>query len=338
MKNEENKKEILDKMRKEAKEAEDNGRHFEASILYKNLLGEASKQNESSIIAEAKNKMIEMNKFSKDEFKEIGTEMEISKEDIEKQIKYILGDSNNLEEILYRIGHHPHLYPKKGEIEISSKKQVSVFRLIASNHLISNENHALGGNDQEYIGYIENYGIHQGVIMQLCMGRIFHELRDKYGLTFETLKTYLEKKKVFLPEDFFFIESGLKNFFTDDYCATIHILIPRFEKCFVELSKALGINTVSLKRPKKNTDDVVTSDITLSVDLLRKKEFTDIWTEDFCEHIIYVFYERLGYGLRHKVAHGTLTVDECNKAVCELIIYFYLVIASRIKMKDKNYE
>lgn len=329
-----NDREDLNKMKQEAQDAENRKEYFEASILYKNLLGEASKQNNSELIAEAKNKMVEMNGLAEGEYKEITGEAEVSREDIEKQIKYILGDSQKLDDVLYRIGHHPHMYPKKKEIEDTTV--VPIFRALASNHITSKDNHALGGNDQKYISYIENYGMHQSVIMQLCMGRLFNELYTKYGLNLDTLMAYFESKKVFSQENLFFIKSGLKNFFEEDYCAAIHVLVPRFERCFVELSKALGINTVSLKRNKKGVDDVVTSDITLSIDILRKKEFTDKWTEDFCEHVIYVFYERLGYGLRHKVAHGTLSSGEAHKNACELIIYFYLVLAARIKMKDTD--
>ncbi|MDD4036539.1 MAG: DUF4209 domain-containing protein [Bacilli bacterium] len=327
----------LKEMRDKAKDAEEKHKYFESSILYKELLGEAQKQNNSDIVKEAKIKMIEMNKLSKDDFKQIKAEQEVPKEEIEEEIKYIIGDNNNLEEILHRIGQHPHLYPKKKEIEESSSKNKPIFTFIASNHIISEDNHALGGNDPEYIWYLKNYGIHQDVIMQLCMGRIFYELENKHGLTFDNLTSYLKNKKVFSQEDFYFIELGLKSYFNNDYCSAIHILIPRFEGCFIELSKALGINTVSLKRPKKCTDDVITSDITLSTELLRKKEFTDVWSEDFCENIIYVFYERLGYGLRNKVAHGFISVNECSKSTCQLIIYFYLVLASRIKIiEDKK--
>jgi hypothetical protein len=194
----------------------------------------------------------------------------------------------------------------------------------------------LGGNDQRYAWYLENYGIQQDFISRLYIPRIFYELKDKYRFNFDTLKSYFEKSKVFLPEDLFFIEAGLKNFFEKDYDAAIHLLVPRFEKCFIELSKALGINTVALKRPQKGSEDVITSDITLSVDLLRKNEFTDVWDENFCENIIYVFYERLGYGLRHKIAHGTLSVVESNQLTCEIVIYFYLVLASRISIKHKD--
>lgn len=329
------KEKTLNQMKLEAQKAENEGSYFEASILYKNLLGEASRQNNSELIAEAKKKMIEMNELAKYEFKEISVEHEVSNEEIEKAIKSIIGDSNKLEDTLFRIGHHPHLYPKKKEIEESSKKNIPIFSILASNHIVSEDNHALGGNDQPYIWYTKNYGIHQGVVTQLCMGRIFQRLEKEYGMDFESLKSYLKNKKVFLTEDFLFIEEGLKHFFSGDYCAAIHVLVPRFEKCLVELSKALGIDVIALKRPKKGTGDVITSDATLSTELLRKSEFADVWGEDFCEHVVYVFYERLGYGLRHKVAHGTISMTECSRPFCELIIYFYLVLAARIKFNDK---
>ncbi len=327
-------KDKLNKMKKEAIDAEEKGSYFEASILYKKLLGEANKQNNSEVIIEAKGKMIEMNKLSKNEFKEIEVKQEISNERIDEGIKRIIGDSNNLEEILYRIGHHPYLYPNKKQIENSTVLPLT--SIIASNHLISTDNHALGGNDQKYIWYLENYGMNQGMIIQIYMVRIFKKLEEEYDMNFESLKSYIEKKKVFSPEDFTFIEDGLRLFFDGNYCASMHILVPRFERCFVELSKSLGINIISLKRPKKGTDDVVTSDITLSVELLRKEEFINVWSEDFCENIIYVFYERLGYGLRHKIAHGTIAMSECNKTTCELVIYFYLVLVARVKFIDEK--
>ena len=338
MEKEENKKEKLNRMRKDALSAEDKKQYFEAAILYKNLLGEARKQNNSKLIKEAKDKMIEMNKLSKDEFKEISIEQQIPTEMIEKSIKKILGESGVIEEVLKRIGQHPYLYPKKKEVEIASKKNISVVRLMASTHIVSNNNHSLGGNNQTQAWYLENYGIQQDFITRLYIPRIFYELKDKYGFNFDLLKSYLEKSKVFLPEDLFFIEAGLKNFFENDYDAAIHILVPRFEKCFIELSKALGIDTVSLKRPQKGSSDIITADITLSAELLHKDEFVNVWGDDFCENIIYVFYERLGYGLRHKIAHGTLSIAESNQLTCEIVIYFFLVLAARISIKYVNKE
>lgn len=333
-KNKKSDRKELDKIREEAISAEEKGSYFEASILYKKLLGEANKQNNSELINETKEKMIEMNKLSKNEFKVIETKREIPNEIIDKNIKNIIGDSNNLEEILYRIGHHPFLCPNKKQIKDSTILPIT--SIIASNHLISTDNHSLGGNDQEYIWYLENYGMDQGMIVQIYMVRIFKKLEEEYDMNFENLKSYIENKKIFPSGEFAFIEDGLRLFFNGDYCASMHILIPRFEKCFIELSKSLGINIISLKRPKKGTDDVITSDITLSVELLRKEEFSNAWSEDLCENIIYVFYERLGYGLRHKIAHGTIAMPECNKMNCQLVIYFYLVLVARVKFIDEK--
>lgn len=66
---------------------------------------------------------------------------------------------------------------------------------------------------------------------------------------------------------------------------------------------------------------------------LNSSEFRSIWGDDLCEQIKHVLFAPLGGKLRHKIAHGEIAPEECNQSNTELVIYFFLVLASRVEIK-----
>jgi len=109
----------------------------------------------------------------------------------------------------------------------------------------------------------------------------------------------------------------------------LHILISKLESLFLNLSEKLGIDIISLNREK----EISTQIRTLSDVHLDSSAFKDVWGEDLCEQLNFVLFRPLGYKLRHRVAHGGITFEECNFSNATLIVYFYIVLLARIKRK-----
>ena len=58
--------------------------------------------------------------------------------------------------------------------------------------------------------------------------------------------------------------------------------------------------------------------------------------EDFREQIIFTMFGSLGHKLRHKIAHGYTDFGEFNFSNNALLLYFFLVIAARVKKTSKE--
>jgi hypothetical protein len=107
----------------------------------------------------------------------------------------------------------------------------------------------------------------------------------------------------------------------------LHILIPKLEALFLNLSEKLGIDVIGLNREK----EISTQTKTLSETHLDSPAFKNVWGEDLCEQLNFVLFRPLGYKLRHKVAHGEILFGECNYSSATLILFFYIMLLARIK-------
>ena len=156
-------------------------------------------------------------------------------------------------------------------------------------------------------------------------------------LTIQNLSDYFKSKGIFREDFLKILDVAIERFFNGDYISTLHILVPKFEKVFLDLTQAIGKNAdiIASRTQKGEKDKVWTQDKTLGEDFLKNEDVRNIWGENFCEQIIFVFLSQLGYKLRHKIAHGYSKLDELNFQNSVLVFYFYLVLAARIKKAEK---
>jgi hypothetical protein len=111
----------------------------------------------------------------------------------------------------------------------------------------------------------------------------------------------------------------------DDFISILHILVPTFETVFMRTSGQLGIDTVALGR-----GNPMTNQRTLSSTLLLSDDFINIWGVDFCHQIDFVLFTRYGFGLRHKIAHGSIRTVECNMYTFSAVFYLYLRLMAMV--------
>jgi hypothetical protein len=310
------------------------GDNFSAAFYYKEALGLARKLNDAAAIRECKKKMVTANQNSDSQFKELSVEQEIPKEAMEvinKSIASILG-AGDLEKVLISVGRHPELYPHFDGVEKNTQKTMPITYRVATLSTISEKGHLVeGGADPTRHWFAQMYGISQGIINQLYLGKIFDGL-EKMGLNADTLYAHLKNSKIF-PENFLkLIPAGLERYFEKDYVSAMHIFIPQFENAFIFISERMGLDIIALNR----TAELSTNTKALSMAHLTSEPFEKAWGKNFCQQVSFILFDPLGYKLRHKLAHGEIAAEECNRTNSSLMIYLFLVLAARVKTIKEN--
>ena len=166
--------------------------------------------------------------------------------------------------------------------------------------------------------------------MDIYLNPIFYSLiRKNKKLTFKVLSEYFVNSGLMDTNQLEIVDIGLEKYFEEDYVSALHILVPQFEAFLLDVAKKLGINIVALDTKL----DVATRTLTLSEVHLDSDDFKKVFGENLCRQIKFILFEPLGYKLRHKIAHGEISYNECNFQNMTLILYLYLVLLARIKPK-----
>jgi hypothetical protein len=323
----------------EAKKAEKLENFFNASVFYKEALKLAIKTNNSKFIKLCKRKIVEMNKKSIDsgkDFKEVEISVEFNEKDqegIKKNIEKIIG-LDNISTILQAIGCIPWFCPNIKEIERQSLNSAPIFYQFANLSAVSDSGHSIrGGSDPKYSWFMNTYGRTQKFIMDVYLSRIFYMLIKDKKLATNELSEYFSHSGLLELNQLKIVNVGLRKYFEKDYISALHILVPQFEFFLLHCARKLGVSTVVLD----TKIDVATRTLTLSENHLDSQEFKNVFGENFCRQVKFVLFEPLGYKIRHKVAHGEISFDECNFQTVTLILYLYLFLLGRIGVK-KNHE
>jgi len=305
--------------------AESAGDFFRASFFYKEALQLARNSGDKESILSLKTMLVETNRKSLESFKEIGAETLIPNEPIEKIIAGVA--QGDLKMILKNIGLNKNLFPHFKQVETTSDNTTPLFAQLANHSIISPDGHLVkGGTDASYSWFMKMYSLNQGIINELLLKNIFDRILG-VGFNASSLIDYLKTTNIFPEENLAIINTGIERYFSGDFISALHVLIPQFENVFMFLSERLGIDIVALNRGK----EISTQTKTLSAEYLESEKFQNKWGMDLCEQIKFVLYDQLGYTLRHKICHGYIKKEECSIIEANLIIYLFLVLASRIK-------
>jgi len=323
----------------EAKENEKKSLFWEAAQKYQEALLEFNKTsgNESKK-GLCKKKIRKMNvekskEFVKSPFVSKFTEEE--QNEIEKQINSI-ADINDISQLLDKIGKNPNFCPSFQEITQRSKNIPISFLITDLSTQDENGDFLKDGHNPTSVYFYQNYSFSQDFIVLIYLLPIFNKIMDE-KLNIQNLSEYFRSKGIFREDFLKILDVAIERFFNGDYISTLHILVPKFENFFLDLTQAIEKNAdiIVSRTQKREKDKVWTQDKTLGEDFLKNEDVRKIWGEDFCEQIIYVFLSQLGYKLRHKIAHGYSKLDELNFQNSVLVFYFYLVLAARIKKTKK---
>lgn len=324
----------------EANKNERESLFWEAAQKYQEALLEFNKTsgNESEK-GLCKKKIREMNvekskEFVKAEFTSNFTEEE--QNGIEKQINSI-ADINDVSELLDKIGKNSNFCPSFQEITQRSKNLPISFLITDLSTQDENGDFLKDGHNPTSVYFYQNYSFSQNFIVLIYLLSIFNKIMDE-KLNIQNLSEYFKSKGIFREDFLKILDVAIERFFNGDYISTLHILVPKFEKVFLDLTQVIGKNAdiITSRTQKGEKDKVWTQDKTLGEDFLKNEDVRKIWGEDFCEQIIFVFLSQIGYKLRHKIAHGYSKLDELNFQNSVLVFYFYLVLAARIKKAENK--
>ncbi len=315
--------------------------YFSAAIFYKEALGIAIEQQDSTAIKHCKKKIVETNKksFTSGAYQEIEFTHEFSEDEQNffNEITLTVVNTDDINKSLFIIGAHPLFCPNAKGVEEQSKRTTPISHVLANLTTVTKDGHiASGGSLGEYSWFMQMYSLQQGMIMNVFLDRMFWQLMNsktpKNKLTLKKLEKYFQSKGIINPKQLSIITTGLKHYFKGDYISALHILIPQFEALLLDMAQKYGIDVFALDQRR----DVATRTAILSEYHLDSKAFIEEFGQNFCRQVKFIFFESLGYRLRHKIAHGEIAPEECNFRNTNLIIYLYLVVLVKAGANKKQ--
>lgn len=325
---------------KMAEEFEKKSLFWEASQKYQGALLGFNKlkgyENKKSL---CKRKIREMNIQKAKSF--LNTSLNLSLSEKQKSEMEEIINTEDINELLDKIGKSSIFCPSFQKIKKESEN-IPIFLSITNFDMQDKEgNFVKNGHNSNEVWFHQNYSIAQLPITYLCLSKIFHEIMDE-KLNAKNLSDYFASKEIF-SEDFLKIFSiAAERFFNGDYVSTLHILVPKFEKSFLNLTQETenDTDTIAATMQEGESDKIWTREKILGDDFLRNENVKNFWGEDFCEQIIFVFFSQLGLKLRHKIAHGYSKLEELNFQNSSLVIYLFLVLCAKtekVKFTKKKY-
>ncbi len=303
---------------------------LKSSFLMKEALGLFRDAEDSQSVKKCKRITRRINRAAQADLRTAKAQVSISKEELVAFISPFLLEDDPFKCLEKIAGEFVISYQRVRRIIDEAKKEFVFMQICNTTVLGEDDDIVKGGSESDYVHFMHQYQLNQGVIREYWMPRLFRELFKNNKLNFRMLMSYLNRRGIWDTNNFKLVEVGLRRYFARDYTAAMHILVPQFERFFLDISGKLGLDVITLIRR-----EVATEGAKLSTSMLRKEEWRGTFGEDLCEQINFVFCDPLGYALRHKVAHGNISRKECNFNNCTLIIYFYIVLAAMIDTKEK---
>lgn len=129
-----------------------------------------------------------------------------------------------------------------------------------------------------------------------------------------------------------FIKRGIKYHFSQDYVASIHILIPQVENTLRLMLNSKGVSTI-----KVEGKDMTIMDSQMGGILENESVIKELGT-DFSKFLKIKFTDVEGINLRNDVAHGLLPLSEFNHMTSFSLIQVLLILTSMsiTNRKQKN--
>ncbi len=321
---------------KKANDLFESGKFFEASFSYKEILyrttgKKISKENQHLI----KNKLKESILKAKDEYRELHTEMELSEEMI-GQVYKINSD------IIRKVDKNLHnLLPltfstificSSEDNESSAKKTLPLSYQITNFSIHTKQGYLLANNDDYTpieLWSFKMYEIGQSIKKDFHINPILKTLTETGVFSLENFSSLLKDKGLEIPEnDLDILKYGVSIYLANDFTSALHILVPQFENLLIIVSEKAGIQTTAFERGKTITKRITISDFNLKSD-----EMTAIFGKDYCYYLRYVLYSPLGLSIRHKIAHGTISQEECTLGNCNLVLLAIFILLNKIQHK-----
>ncbi len=316
-----------------ALQAEENGDYFSAVHFYKEAIQIAQKAGNSSEIKFLKQKIVEL--VPKIEMKQVSFEQPLDQKTVNETRDFVtkMTSAENINEVLDGIGTSASLYPQKKSIPTTP---MPVSLQIASLATFTEKGHTVaGGSDPRAVWSNKLYSISFGLEFSLMTWPIFHKLLEREDFNSDNVFKYFVDKEIATESELGIVKIGIGRYFEGDFVSALHILVPQFERIFLDFSEKCGVDIISFRALPEGA--ITTQPRTLSSENLKSENFISKWGEDFCRLLDYVLFDSLGVKLRHQVAHGEVQISTCDFENTTTILFLYIKLFNRIK-RVINYD
>jgi len=293
------------------------------------LFGEAGDKHG---ITESKKLLIEYNRKAEEQMQdhEFSVELDDKTRNALQEVLESLTKSKKLGENLELIAKSYALVPSLKVAQKNAKEIVPVTAQLVTHYGIGDEGHLASLDNYEESWFAENYNFGMNM-SRMLLNSIFSKLILNKQFNEKNIMGIVASKEIFNGEYLLKLKIGLERRFAGDYFSSLHILVPLFEKTFMSLSGLVGLDNIAY-----NGKTISTRNTMLSSDILMSKEYQAMWGEDFCYMLNFFLLDAGGYRFRHKIAHGDITVSECNFTSFNLMIFFILKALLMIKVEPKK--
>ncbi|MEH7076970.1 DUF4209 domain-containing protein [Neobacillus drentensis] len=286
-------------------------------------------------IEEMKVKIRQSYEQSEGEFKEFSYSYDLPKELIEKIINpYLDLDILKALEVL-SITHS--FIPDLKLVEEQTKKQEkkSPIQFLVSRSILDDGKKIVQGvedRDSYKLAYDSNYMMHLSMNISMLLMLIFERLVKDKGLTADDFVKKISSWPLLHQKNSYLVESGIRKFFENDFVSSLHILVPQFESCLRRMFSQAGFATTSIKRGMAQHEETFN-------EFLNREDIKNVLGETLHRYIQMIMVEQTGLNLRNKIAHGLISIEECNKQNNITVLYLYLLITSFVlNDHDKDNE
>lgn len=326
------KKEKADSLKTQALHAAEGGEFLGASFYAAQALKLYGEAGNKAGVAELKVLVVEYNKKAEANFQTHELSIPIDNETRDEMQEIVDGftKADNLADNLERLSKSRVIVPRFTTAQKHAKEIVPVTAQLVTHMSIGSDGHLASFDNFENDWLRDNYGFQMDLSMKF-LNAVFSDLITKGQFNEEGVMNSVVDKQIFRVEYLLKLEAGLERRFAGDYFSAVHILTPLVENTFISLSKLVGLDTYTY-----NGKSVSTRNSNLSPDILKSKEYQDVWGEDFCIMLNFFLLEPNAYRFRHKVAHGEITMSECNFTSFNILFFFIIKMILMIKVEEKR--
>lgn len=289
----------------------------EALSCYRNL-GESSEKED-----ELKTKIQECKEKARDsEFSQISFEVELPPGVVELRNNIVeSGVQSALKILSVHLQFVPNLDSIYERLEVSKKEHVFL-------HLVAGSVMDEDGGEIPYRTPEEKDEFHFDhiadmdclFIIETMVLPILLELSEKGELNAEVLTEFLAEGDLINEENIKLLKVGIESFFEKDHASCIHILVPQLEDVIRRILPFLGLPTTAVM------DNGVIRQKQLDT-VLKTPELHMALGERETYYLDKVLNRRYGNRLRHRVAHGLLSFEDCSGQTATLLIHLLLVLS-----------
>lgn len=276
------------------------------------------------------NKIRELGRKAKDEYKEIKIPIEIPKNEFKKYINWLT--DGYLKTVLQKIA--VNYIPKKDQVikqlqDLSKKAPIS---FLFPHRIIDTEGRpvaTVGPLEEDIDGHIVLQISQNMQISSIFLRETLNTLRDKFKLTTEKIIDYLYESPIFDERRKEFLIKGIEAYLKGDYVVSLHILIPQIEGIIRNLSEKVGVPI--LKPSRTGGFFYRTLD-----ELLREKGIIKVLSEDMCFYFRVLLTDPRGWNLRNEVCHGISEPERFNQISADRIFHALSCLALVKEKRDEE--